>query len=398
MPIKGSFRKKPISAELLLAALTSACMLNIWIAAFSAKATQRPSSKLLAQTSTTTSQPNSSSNTPNGNIPQNQNQKVSEKDTWDKLNAVSGLISGGLVTAVGIAATYLYNERQRKNSEAQKSRELQVLQVQTLQGFMPQLQSPDPKAVEAALLAITALGNETLATELAAIYRNEGAISALSKIASAPNRTDSGAVSALSKIASGSNREAAKQAEKSLESLFEALAESVVVVSTEKEKKSGGCGFFIREDGLLVTPNFVVKNAENITVSFRGRDYIASTISQKATNTPVSLVVLKIDGTGFPVLPIPKKATVDAGEEVFILGRNWSQENWTFSSGTVTGYTIEASGERYIKVNAKIAPGYAGAPAINRKSEVVGVVVSKDQEHAYLLDVGVVFQITHQNN
>lgn len=73
-------------------------------------------------------------------------------------------------------------------------------------------------------------------------------------------------------------------------------------------------------------------------------------------------------------------------------------ENWTFSSGTVTGYTIEASGERYIKVNAKIEPGYTGAPAINRKSEVVGVVVSKDQEHAYLLDVGVVFQIAHQNN
>ena len=82
---------------------------------------------------------------------------------------------------IGIAATYTYNERQRKNSEDQKHREITIQKVQTIQSFMPQLQSEDSKTVEAALLAITALGDPELATDLAGLFKSEGAISALEK-------------------------------------------------------------------------------------------------------------------------------------------------------------------------------------------------------------------------
>ncbi|HSS20118.1 MAG TPA: hypothetical protein VLL54_08585 [Pyrinomonadaceae bacterium] len=53
---------------------------------------------------------------------------------------------------------------------------------------MPLLQTGGPKEVEAALLAIFALDtNSKLATDLASLYRNEGSISALRKIASGPD-------------------------------------------------------------------------------------------------------------------------------------------------------------------------------------------------------------------
>jgi hypothetical protein len=299
------------------------------------------------------------------------------KDIWDKLNAVSGLISGGLVAAIGIIATYLYNERQRKNAEAQKLREIAILQVQTVQSFMPQLQSGQPKEVEAALLAITALGNAQLATELAAIYRTEGAISALSKIASSPNRA------------------VAEQAEKSLEVLFNSLTETVVLVSGSKDKKRGGCGFFVSQDGLLVTPEFVVADLEDIVVSFKGVDYNAKLVSEH-TKTKEGLVLLKVENASFPVLPILEQVPVEAGEDVFILGRDWRQEAWAFSAGEVEGYTIQGSGERYIRVKVVIHPGYAGAPVINRKSEVVGVVIMKDDASAYLIPVETVFKLINQ--
>jgi S1-C subfamily serine protease len=295
------------------------------------------------------------------------------KDVWDKLNAISGLISGGLVAAIGIIATYLYNERQRKNAEAQKQREIAILQVQTIQSFMPQLQSGQPKEVEAALLAIAALGNAQLATELAAIYRTEGAISALSK------------------IASSSNRAVAEQAEKSLEALFNSLTETVVLVSTGRGQ---GCGFFVSQEGLVVTPGYVIgQDLENIKVVFKGTEYKARLVSPYEKE---KLVLLKLENGIFPVLPIPEKVLVESGEEVFVLGREWQQEAWSFASGEIEGYTLMSSGERYIRVKVVVHPGYAGAPVINRKSEVVGVIISKGDTYASLIPVESVSEFVTQ--
>lgn len=105
-----------------------------------------------------------------------------QKDVWDKIESVSGLVSGGVIALVGIFFTYFYQERQRQSAVQQKQQEIAILQVQTVQSFMPQLQSKDERAIEAALLAIAALGNTDLATKLAELFRSKGAVMALSKI------------------------------------------------------------------------------------------------------------------------------------------------------------------------------------------------------------------------
>lgn len=103
--------------------------------------------------------------------------KKSQKDIWDKLGAISGLISGSVVVLVGLLVTSVL-----------KKRELAVSRVQTVHSFMPMLQSGDRKEVEAALLAIFALDTKSrLATDLASIYQNDGSISALTKIAAGPD-------------------------------------------------------------------------------------------------------------------------------------------------------------------------------------------------------------------
>lgn len=118
------------------------------------------------------------------------------KDAWDKINAISGLISGFLLAAIGGIATYFYNERKRASEEEHNKRQLAILRVQTVQTFMPLLQSADPKTVEAALISIAAI-DLRLARELAQLFQNQGAIAALSKMAA-----DSGSETA--KLASGS--------------------------------------------------------------------------------------------------------------------------------------------------------------------------------------------------
>jgi hypothetical protein len=105
------------------------------------------------------------------------------KDFWDKLSAISGLLSGSVVALIGIIVTFKLTERRRRTDEEQKDKEVTVLQVQTVQGFMPQLQSGNDLQIESALLAIDALGNSRLAVELARLY-GRGGRSALARIAS----------------------------------------------------------------------------------------------------------------------------------------------------------------------------------------------------------------------
>jgi hypothetical protein len=109
--------------------------------------------------------------------------ELPQKDVWDKISSISGLLSGMLIAIIGGVATYVYREREKASEKLRDKEHLSILRVQTIQGFMSQFQSGDEKVIEAALLAITALGDPELTTNLAKLYRGSGTISALTKIA-----------------------------------------------------------------------------------------------------------------------------------------------------------------------------------------------------------------------
>src|SRR5262249_51821242 len=106
------------------------------------------------------------------------------KDSWDKLAALSGLVSGVVVALIGFYATNVYNRRQRAVEEHRKDQEVLIAQVQTVEKFIPHLASQNEQTKGAALVAIAALGNEELAVKLASAFRGPGATRALTAIAS----------------------------------------------------------------------------------------------------------------------------------------------------------------------------------------------------------------------
>jgi hypothetical protein len=102
--------------------------------------------------------------------------KVTQKDNWDKLDAASGtfeVVGTLLIAFIGGLAALIYREKQQK-----------LLNVQTVQGFMQYLQTGDERAVHAALLAISELGNTKIAAGFAEYFQSDGAITAMAKIAS----------------------------------------------------------------------------------------------------------------------------------------------------------------------------------------------------------------------
>ena len=66
-----------------------------------------------------------------------------QKDKWDKLNAISGLVAGILVAIIGGMFTYVYRANELESLAFQHAQELRVLQVKVIQSFMthPQKQT-----------------------------------------------------------------------------------------------------------------------------------------------------------------------------------------------------------------------------------------------------------------
>lgn len=78
-----------------------------------------------------------------------------KKDRWDKVSSITPLLAAILVSAIGGAFTYFYNERQ-----------LQLNEITTLDKFRPELMSQNPQERKFGYMAFTKLGYEDFAIEL----------------------------------------------------------------------------------------------------------------------------------------------------------------------------------------------------------------------------------------
>ncbi len=158
----------------------------------------------------------------------------------------------------------------------------------------------------------------------------------------------------------------------------------------------GGTGFITAADGLIVTNNHVVSDADEITVWFHdGRSLPAKVVGRDPT-TDVALI--KVDGADdLPTLPFGDSGGLEVGELVMAVGNPGigaeGPLDYSVTSGIVSakdrplrildqslaqdpdygtamaGYAIED----YIQTDAVINPGNSGGPLVNLRGEVVGM-------------------------
>ncbi|NVK33664.1 MAG: Do family serine endopeptidase [Rhodobacteraceae bacterium] len=134
-----------------------------------------------------------------------------------------------------------------------------------------------------------------------------------------------------------------------------------------------GSGFFISEDGYLVTNNHVVEDGSEFTViNSDGDEYDAKLIG---TDPRTDLALLKVD-TDHDLTYV--KFSDDApsvGEWVVAVGNPFGL------GGTVTAGIVSARGrdigagpyDDFIQIDAPVNRGNSGGPAFNMKGEVIGV-------------------------
>ncbi len=321
-----------------------------------------------------------------------------KKDGWDIAKIIADIIiavfiSGGLAW-FGIWATNSFNQRQLEaeniRAEAQlKSEEIrarnqlaseeqrakeqkQIQEAQTVQLFMPLLQSEDQRTVEAALLTITSLGNENLAARLAELFRNEGSLAALNK------------------MAISGNEKIAEVAEHSLNEIYKQVVRNIVQISQDGNIR--GTGFFVHQSGYIITTYNIISGQGEIIVVTDSKTLPAKVVKSSERD---NLALLKVEGQGFGTLSISNSGTIpEILEDITLIGHD-IRVGIAVSIGKFAGitHTSEYPNE-LISINIIAPRSYGGAVAFDKTGQLLGLVVLMWLEESKLVNTVYVLPVS----
>ncbi len=170
---------------------------------------------------------------------------------------------------------------------------------------------------------------------------------------------------------------------------------SVVAISTEIvtfdfldrpfTQPSGGSGWIISEDGIIVTNNHVVQGAKSITVTLDDGRTFAVDLNTVATDRLTDLAVLKIDAENLPAAAVGESDELRIGDWVVAIG-NVLGEGISATSGIVSRTDVKikvSEGQELrdlVQTDAAINPGNSGGPLVNMAGEVIGINTIKIAE------------------
>jgi serine protease Do len=136
-----------------------------------------------------------------------------------------------------------------------------------------------------------------------------------------------------------------------------------------------GTGFFIDPNGTLYTSYSVAGESRDIQVTLGGRRYPAERLM---SDMGTGIALLKIDAET-PFLMLGKSRTLAVASPVIAIGFPMELP-LTPSFGIVGGFDLKYMGRYFatthIRANLPVQRGEGGAPLLNTKGEVVGILIS----------------------
>jgi S1-C subfamily serine protease len=228
-----------------------------------------------------------------------------------------------------------------------------------------------------------------------------GALGAALVISSAPFSIPSALITRLPVAAPSQDAEVINVVDRVLPSVV-----SIDIVQTLDEQETfrsgfpigpvsvgGGTGFFISEDGLVVTNRHVISepDAEYVVVTQDGKKYSASVL---AMDPAMDLGVLKVDSSTsstrdgsqeevkFPALELGDSDALKPGQTVIAIGNALAEFQNSVTKGIISGlnrslfagdFGREELIEEAIQTDAAINPGNSGGPLLSLDGKVVGM-------------------------
>lgn len=135
-----------------------------------------------------------------------------------------------------------------------------------------------------------------------------------------------------------------------------------------------GSGFFVSQDGYIMTNAHVVKGADTLTVILEDGKELDATLVGSDPHTDIAII--KVEGNDFPFLELANSDDIQVGEEVAAIGSPF-QLQATLTAGVVSGKGRQnlhiTAFEDFIQTDAAINPGNSGGPLVNLDCQVIGI-------------------------
>ncbi len=175
--------------------------------------------------------------------------------------------------------------------------------------------------------------------------------------------------------------------------IYEMIASATVRI--EACNKDGvmhgvGSGFFMNDQGEIVTNYHVIAGAYQLKVKlYGGTEYAVTAV--KGYDISRDIAILKIDLVGNSYLKA-STSSVKTGDPVYALGSPLGLDD-VFTDGVVSSPSKKVNGLDFIVFTAPVAPGNSGGPLVNSRGEVVGIntqIVDDGQNLNLAIDVSAI--------
>lgn len=151
----------------------------------------------------------------------------------------------------------------------------------------------------------------------------------------------------------------------------------MTIFGTTGNQTVSGTGFFITNDGYIITNNHVVEGTQEVNIVLSDGTQQTATII--GTDLYSDIAVLKTDGQVPALATLGNSDVLEPGESVIAIGSPLGDFKNTVTVGVVsaTGRSIDTGNgysiENLIQTDAAINHGNSGGPLVNLAGEVIGV-------------------------
>jgi len=155
-----------------------------------------------------------------------------------------------------------------------------------------------------------------------------------------------------------------------------APSKDIIATLPEREElKSSGSGFFVTEDGYIITNFHVVKDAQTVKIKNGENVFPAKVILVDTTN---DLALIKVTGKFKPLHISDEDAQL--GESAFTIGFPNIDLQGTepkYTDGKISSLAGIRDDPKEYQISVPVQPGNSGGPLVDLNGSVIGVVVAR---------------------
>ena len=140
----------------------------------------------------------------------------------------------------------------------------------------------------------------------------------------------------------------------------------------DKNVLGQGTGFFIDNQGHLITNYHVLENAYHAEVkAYNGKTYSIESIIGESKTLDLIEVLVNIPEKPVQWLKVVK-ILPNVAERILVVGSPMGLEQ-TLSEGIISAVREKANIGKILQISAPVSPGSSGSPVVNMQGEVIGV-------------------------